>query len=431
MRLALASPLPPLPTGIADYTADLVQILSPGHEIELFHGQEDVDLARFPADVSVHRASELVARHGREPFDVTVYQMGNAPAHDFLYEVVPRLPGLLVLHDLVLHHARAARFLESDAVRAWRACPGSREAREGARPVLEAWHDELAYEYPAAGDRLFAAHLGTVGDLLPYAYPLFRMPVEASRAVAVHNGFMAAAVRAEVPGALVLEVPMPAAASPVAPEAVRDLRARLGLVPEDIVVGCFGRLTPEKRVLTVARAVARALARDPRLRLLLVGPVPERGRLEADLDRLGVRPSTIVTGRVPLDDLPAYLEATDLVAHLRYPTARETSAALLRALAQGRPTVVSDLEQQRDLPDEAVARVDITEEEDGLVRWILELARDPDRRARLGAAAADHVRREHAPSRVRAAWEEALQRTRDRSLPPPRGWPAHWPRGAG
>ena len=32
--------------------------------------------------------------------------------------VLSRVPGLLVLHDLVLHHARAAQFLEPQAVRA-------------------------------------------------------------------------------------------------------------------------------------------------------------------------------------------------------------------------------------------------------------------------------------------------------------------------
>ncbi len=40
MRLAFVSPLPPAPTGIADYAADVLELLSPRHEIELFHAQE-------------------------------------------------------------------------------------------------------------------------------------------------------------------------------------------------------------------------------------------------------------------------------------------------------------------------------------------------------------------------------------------------------
>jgi glycosyltransferase involved in cell wall biosynthesis len=428
VRLAFVSPLPPAPTGIADYAADVLDLLSPRHEIELFHAQDRVDTARLPATAAVHPASELVARHRHRPYDLTVYQMGNGRAHDFLYDVVSRVPGLLVLHDLVLHHSRAAQFLESEPVLAWRREPSSAALRERARVPLEAWRKELEYAYPGRGDRLFEAHLGTVGDLLPYAYPLFRIPVEASRAVAVHNTFMAEAVRSEVPGAEVACVPMPVAATPVDPLAVRALRARHGWGDGAVVVGVFGLLTREKRVLDVARSVAAAAVQDDRIRLLLVGPVPDRRQLEADLERVGARHVTAVTGRVPFPELATHIEAADVVAHLRYPSARETSAALLRVLAQGRATVVADLEHQAELPRDAVVRVDVTDEGPGLTRAILRLAGDPGARARLAAAALAHVREAHAPSRVGDAWEEALDRARARPAPPVRDWPAHWPR---
>jgi glycosyltransferase involved in cell wall biosynthesis len=428
LRLAFVSPLPPAATGIADYAAEVLGLLAGCHEVELFHAQDEVEAARLPEGAPVRRASALLARHRERPFDLAVYQMGNGRAHDFLYDLLPRLPGLLVLHDLVLHHSRAAQFLDSEAVRAWRRDPSSASARAAARPSLEAWRDELEYSYPGRGTRLFEAHLGTVGDLLPYAYPLFRIPVEASRAVAVHNAFTADAVRAEVPSAEVALVPMPAQAVPVPPSAVTALRARLGLAAGELLVGVFGLLTPEKRVDTVARAVARAVTRDPRLRLLLAGPVADAPRLAALLDRRGLRERTIVTGRVPLDELAVHIEAADVVAHLRYPTARETSAALLRVLAQGRPTIVSDLEHQADLPEGAVVRVDVTDEEGELTQAVLRLAGDPGARARLGAAAAEHVRRANAPSRVLDAWEGALERARRLPDPRPQDWPGHWPR---
>ena len=428
MRLAFVSPLPPLPTGIADYAADLLQILSPRHKIAAFHAQDEVDAARLPEGVPAHPASELVERHRRLPYDLVLYQMGNGRAHDFLYDLLPRVPGLLVLHDLVLHHARAAQFLESEPVRAWARAPGSRAARAAAQAPLDAWRRELEYSYPGRGERLFEAHLGTVGDLLPYAYPLFRIPVEASRAVAVHNDFMAEAIRAEVPSAVVMRTPMPAPQVASDPRAVRELRERLGFREDEVVVGSFGLLTPEKRAVTVARAVGRAAARDGRIRLLLAGAVPDRARLEGALDRLGVRERTVVTGRVPLADLATHIGAADIVAHLRYPTARETSAALLRVLAQGRATIVSDLAHQADLPEDVVVRVDVTDEEGGLARAILGLSGDSQARVRLGAAAAEHVRRAHAPTRVLESWDTALEWAR--GLPAPRSgnWPAHWPR---
>jgi glycosyltransferase involved in cell wall biosynthesis len=428
VRVAFVSPLPPAPTGIADYAADVLALLAPRHEIDLFHAQGAVDPDRLPEAVSPFPAPELAGRHRARPYDAIVYQMGNSPAHAFLYRHVSRLPGLLVLHDLVLHHSRAAQFLDSEPVRAWRQDPASEAACAAARPSLAAWRSELAYSYPAQAARLFEAHLGSVGDLLPYAYPLFRIPVEASRAVAVHNSFMAEAVRTEVPEADPVRIPMPVTPSTVEPSAVRRLRSALGLAEGDVVVGTFGLMTSEKRIETVARAVARASAWSPRLRLLLVGPVPDPRGLERLLTRLGVVSRTVVTGRVPFEDLPAHIEAADVVVHLRRPSGRETSASLLRVLAQGRATILSDLEHESDVPDEAVVRADVADEEGATTRAILRLAGDPGARLGIGAAAAAFVRREHAPARALEAYEVALERTRRMSDPPPRPWPAHWPR---
>src|SRR5439155_12594358 len=284
-RLAFVSPLPPAPTGIADYSADVAALLAPGHEVDLFHDQDAVEADRLPSGVGLHRAATLVDRHRRRPYDAVIYQMGNGPAHDFLYGLLPRLPGLLVLHDLVLHHARARMFLDSPEARAYAREPADASRREAARPALEAYAADLAYSYPGRARHLFAAQLGTVGSLLPYAYPLFRLAVEASRLTAVHNAFMAEAVRAEVPDAATVRLAMPVAAVPIPAGTVSALRARLGLAAEDLVVGSYGLLTPEKQVETVARAVARAAAHVPRIRLLLVGPVPDAGALTSMLER--------------------------------------------------------------------------------------------------------------------------------------------------
>ena len=194
------------------------------------------------------------------------------------------------------------------------------------------------------------------------------------------------------------------------------------------MVGVFGLLTAEKRVETVARAVARAAASLPRLRLLLVGATPEPDVLEAQLTALGVRARTIVTGRVPWEELPAYMTIPDVAVQLRYPTARETSGALLRLLAQGRPTIVSDLAHQADLPEDAVIRADVTDEEGEVTRALLRLADNVTLRERLTRNARAFVEHEHAPARTCEAYLAAIETARALPDPAPRPWPGHWPR---
>ena len=406
LKIAFFGPLPPAATGIADYSADVLALLAPRHDILAVHDQDTVD----PLPCAALRVREF-ARRDPAAFDAFVYQLGNGPGHDFIYEWLARAPGLLVLHDLVLHHARARMFLGAPEALAYAAEPYSTERRAAALQVIGAYEAELAHSYPGRGRLLADVHLGTVGDLLPYAYPLFRIPVEVSRVVGVHNGYMARAVSEEVHGARVARLLMPVTPVDVPAAQVTALRARLGLRPDDLVVGSFGLLTREKRIETVARAVARAAAALPQLRLLLAGPVPDRTALDAMLERVGVRERTVVTGRLPLAQLPAHMAAADVVAHLRWPTARETSAALLRVLAQGRPAIVPDLDNLDEVPAEAVVKIDVADEEGELTRAILRLGAAPALRERLAARAAQFAREAHAPALCLDSYEAALRET--------------------
>jgi glycosyltransferase involved in cell wall biosynthesis len=427
-RLAFLSPLPPAPTGIADYCVEVATLLAVRYAIDLFSDQTDVDRARIPAGCAVYAATTFLDRHRERPYDLALYQMGNAPAHAFLYDLLPRVPGLMVLHDLVLHHSRARTFLDSENARAYAAEPWSATRRQAAEADVARYRAELEYCYPKQAERLVPVHLETTGTLLPYAYPLYCLPVEASRLSAVHNGFMLDAVRNEVPGARVVRIPHQAPMVAVAEETLAALRARHGLSADDFVVGVFGLLTREKRVETVARAVARAARHLQRVKLLLVGAVPEGEPLKPLLMQLGVRDRTIVTGRVAWEELPAYMTLPDVAVQLRYPSARETSGALLRLLAQGRPTVISDLAHQSEIPDDAVVRADVTDEEGEVTRAIERLAASPAKRERLGQNARAFIEREHAPARTRAAYVDAIEEAVRLPDPPQRAWPAHWPR---
>lgn len=428
MRIAFLSPLPPATTGIADYGAEVLELLAPRHQVHAFHGQVDVDCSRLPPSCSVQPVSEFLARHRERRFDVAVYQMGNHPAHGFLYEPLARVPGLLVLHDLVLHHSRATLLLATPEAAAYERDPADAGLHAAVVEQSARYRAEAGYSHPEAGARLAETHFGTVGALLPYAYPLNRLPIEAARLIAVHNDFMLRAVRAL--GAEAVRIRMRAERVPVDPAAVERLRRRYGLQAGAPIVGCFGLLTREKRIETVARAVARAAVVEPRLRLLLVGPVPDADALSRRLHALGVAERTVVTGRVGFGELPAHMELADVVVHLRCPTGRETSAALLRVLAQGRPTIISDLEHLADIPADAVLRADVADEEGEVFRGLLRLLERPDLRQRLGHAAAAFVGREHSAERCLAGYEAALERAAALPDPPPRDWPRHWPRPA-
>ncbi|HEV8630792.1 MAG TPA: hypothetical protein VGV61_10780, partial [Thermoanaerobaculia bacterium] len=133
------------------------------------------------------------------------------------------------------------------------------------------------------------------------------------------------------------------------------------------------------------------------------------------VERLDLAGRVHLLGYVDFAGLEEAIAATDLCLNLRYPTAGETSASLLRILAVGRPAVVSDYAQFRDLPDEAVLKVPLLVGEEGdadaaaMAARLAELLAAPAELARRGAAARDYVAREHDPGRAAAAMVAACE----------------------
>jgi glycosyltransferase involved in cell wall biosynthesis len=115
-----------------------------------------------------------------------------------------------------------------------------------------------------------------------------------------------------------------------------DLRRRLGIEDDDVVVLSVARLVEEKRPDALVRAVAAAA--DPRLVLMVVGEGPERAALEALARSLDVR--LLLPGDLPWDEVVETYVAADLFALL---SARETWGVVVNeALACGLPLVLSD-----------------------------------------------------------------------------------------
>src|ERR671934_2683381 len=171
MRVAYYSPLPPSRSGIADYSALLLPAL------------------RERIDVVVAEPK----RGRRAPqADVALYHVGNDPeAHGWIVEELRERPGIVVLHDFVLHHLVAGMTLGRgdgggylDAMQR-EAGPVGRMLAHGVIDELlpPLWEDRAA-DYPLAGEVLGSAtgvivHSVYVEQLVweaGYRQPVWRIP---------------------------------------------------------------------------------------------------------------------------------------------------------------------------------------------------------------------------------------------------------------
>jgi phosphatidylinositol alpha-1,6-mannosyltransferase len=126
------------------------------------------------------------------------------------------------------------------------------------------------------------------------------------------------------------------------------LLARFGLAETDLVLLTVARLVWEKGVGDVIRALLVARAFDPtatrRLKLLVIGDGPERGRLAALARSLGLGDQVRFGGPVAFDRIPDVYALADIaiLASKPYSGGQEQEARVLReGLASGKPYIVT------------------------------------------------------------------------------------------
>ena len=170
------------------------------------------------------------------------------------------------------------------------------------------------------------------------------------------------------------------------PEDPAAVRRRIGLDTEGPVIGFVGLFYRHQGVPTLLEAIAQLRSLQPELTGLIVGDGVMRQAWEAEARRLGIKDAVRFSGQVPYGQVPAYLNAMDIVVAPFTADRGETSPfKVLDAMACRRPVVSSDLPSVRLLAEasRAVALVP-PDNPKALAEELRRLLADPARREELG-----------------------------------------------
>jgi glycosyltransferase involved in cell wall biosynthesis len=359
VKVAYFSPLPPSTSGIADYSALLLPALQRLVEVDVVRPGR----TRPVADA-----------------DVALYHVGNDPdAHAWIVDALRRRPGVVVLHDFVVHHLMA----------------GMTIGRNDGHAYLAAMEREAGPAGRMLGWGVLEGRVPPLWEVRPTEFPLVGEVLDRATGVIVHSEYVAAQVREHGYDGPLWHIPHPAwPAEEVAPAAVDGAP----------LFGCFGHLNENKRVPQLLRAFAEFRRTHPEARLLLVGAEAPGFSLRGELPDGVIREPYVEEER-----LMSLMGACDAVVLLRAPTMGETSGSAVRTLSLGKPLVVSDLGWFAELPDEVAFKVPVGDgEEEALVDAFERLA-DPGRVARMGAAARAYAEREHGLEHVAELYVSALE----------------------
>ena len=453
MRIAWFSPLPPVRSGIATYSAELLPRIGPEFDVDCFvdcigetseqSSWRNPALGASPGGRRVGEgplsspgpqapvvfdAHDFVWKQQRMPYDLVVYQLGNAPCHDYMWAYLARYPGLVVLHDARLHQARARRLLNQKRFADYR--------------------DEFWYDHPDAAADFVEYAVEGLGGPIYYFWPMLRVVMRTARIIAVHNGRVAAELREQYGNVPVEAIRMGVAALEAARgtpldgevEAHARVRRELDVPDRALMFAAFGKVTAEKRILPILGALGALVAEGANAFLLLVGEAAEYPTLAGEIQRCGLGDRVRLTGFVRDEAIGGYLAAADACLCLRWPTAQETSASWLRCLAAARATVITDLAHLVDIPtldpslqgsppggpSPIAMRIDLLEEEKDLRAAMRRLATDARLRESLARAGHAYWAREHTLEVMVADYRRLIKEAAARPAPSVVDLPAHF-----
>jgi glycosyltransferase involved in cell wall biosynthesis len=366
MKVAYYSPLPPERSGIADYSALLLPAL-----------RERLDV-------------QAVQRGQRAPrdADIAVYHIGNNPEiHGWIVDALRARPGVVVLHDFVLHHLVAGLTL----------------ARKDVSGYLWAMERDAGLVGRLLGLGVVDGCVPPLWSTRPEDFPLAGEVLDLARehALIVHSDHVRERAVATGFDGPIRRIPMPVWPAPqVSP-------AKVDGAP---VIGSFGFLNANKRIPQLLEAFALLRVRHPRARLLLVGPEAPGLHLEERIERLGFGDAVERHGYVDEQRFWSLLAACDLCVSLRWPTMGETSAGVIRMLSLAKPIVVSNVDAFAELPDDVAVKIAPDEREvDALVASLLQLVEDPGLAQGMSVAARAFAEREHDLARVADLYTATLE----------------------
>lgn len=380
-RLAFVSPLPPAPSGIADYSAELLPELARHYEIEVVTPKEVTDswiLANCPV-----RDVAWFEEHAAA-FDRILYHIGNSDHHSHMFGLLARHPGAVVLHDVYLGHLAMHRDRNGEVPGGW----ATALYESHGYPALRGDRWEAILQYPASFDVLGAAR-GTI----------------------VHSAFAKSEITRWFPGLppdRVETIPL-LRATVEEPDRAASRKA-LGLAEDEFLICAFGVMGPLKLNHRLTDAF---LASDlkKKARLIFVGakdPVEYGDAL--DRQEAASQGRIKLTGHVSKEEYRHWLASADLAVQLRFGSRGESSASVLDCLNHGLPTLVNANGALQEIPEDALFKIadDFTDAD--LAYALEELWENAKKREALGKAGRKLVRRDHEPKRIAKHCAEAIER---------------------
>jgi len=178
---------------------------------------------------------------------------------------------------------------------------------------------------------------------------------------------------------------------------VQEIRKKIRYNDSDVIIGCVGSLTKNKRQSKLIDAAKILLELGEKIKIVLVGDGPEKIEIQTKVNEYLMDDSVYMTGII--DNVEDYLEAMDIFVLL---SEREGMPnAILEAMAAGKPVLATSVGGIPELILDGETGILLRQTESVyMAAKLRELINNPEMRNRLGKNAKEHVLKNYGIDRI-------------------------------
>jgi len=331
--IAFFAPLPPIKSGISDYSVDIIKALYNYYQIDVY-----IDEGYKPDVVFDDRIQILPHKEfekNRNKYKEIIYQVGNSEYHIYMFRYIQKYKGVVVLHDYNMHGVLLYYSLEK----------GKLNYSTYEKILKEDYADQQVGFYVEqlktgkTGYKNWEWELN--GFISNYAKRIIVHSFEAKEKLLKKN------IKQNVKRIWHY------ADTQMNKINRAEFKEKAGYSDSIVLFSAFGHIHETKRPIPILKAFKKVTEENPNARLVFVGKMSDdtEQQFETVLEKFNLRAYVKVTGYTTLEDFDNYISITDVCLNLRYPYNGETSGSMMRNLVQGNAVVVNGIGSFNELPD--------------------------------------------------------------------------------
>jgi glycosyltransferase involved in cell wall biosynthesis len=359
MKIAWFTPFS-IKSAIGKYSQSVTNELTGSCTVDLWVN-ETRDL--LPTGLNCFSMSEARPKKLKE-YDFLIYNLGNHLGfHKDIFEISEKFPGIVILHDFVMHHFFAGYYL--DVLQDNAAYLNNMETLYGKRGL------EVA-DKVLQGNRKPVWETDQVVD-----FPFFEKALGNALGVIAHSRFLARAVRRVYLGPVAVIHHPHYSYGNICRENSGG-RKSLELPEGKILLLSIGHVNPNKRIDKVIKAIGEFNLQD-RIHYIVIGPhenesyfeqlngLTRKHHLENSVRFFGYQPDPV---------MHEYMLNADAFVNLRYPPTEGASGSLLEQFYFAKPVIATDIGFFGELPDDCLMKIRPDHEESDLLDALQRLIAD-------------------------------------------------------